>query len=126
MVLVLTRGGGSLEDLQSFNDELVARVIFSSKIPVVVGVGHEEDVTIADFVSDIRASTPSNAAELIVRNRIEVIRDLNYKTNIIEQGLRHKLLEKKQLVLNYVTSLQNAINNEIVNVRELVHIAIAF
>jgi exodeoxyribonuclease VII large subunit len=120
-LLILTRGGGSLGDLQSFNDERVARAIFSSKIPVVVGVGHEDDVTIADFVSDVRASTPSNAAELIVRNRVEVLKEIRYKTNTIEQSLKQLLEVKKQLVLNCVTSLKNAINNEIVNVRKLVN-----
>lgn len=71
-VLVLTRGGGSLEDLQAFNSEEVARAIFASSVPVVVGVGHERDVTIADLVADVRASTPSNAAELVVPDRRDV------------------------------------------------------
>ncbi|MBI4128919.1 MAG: exodeoxyribonuclease VII large subunit, partial [Parcubacteria group bacterium] len=71
-LVVLTRGGGSLEDLHAFNSEKVARAIFSSRAPVVVGVGHERDETLADFVADIRASTPSNAAELIVPHRREI------------------------------------------------------
>ena len=75
-VLVLTRGGGGLEDLHAFNDEQIARSIFQSKIPVVVGVGHERDESLADFVADVRASTPSNAAERIVPSRNEIARDI--------------------------------------------------
>lgn len=64
-VVVVTRGGGSLEELQAFNTEVVARAIFGSSIPVVSAIGHERDVTIADMVADVRAATPSNAAELV-------------------------------------------------------------
>jgi len=76
-VIILTRGGGSLEDLQAFNDEGVARAIFRSAVPVVVGVGHERDETIADYVADERASTPSNAAERVVPSRAEVLQRLD-------------------------------------------------
>lgn len=75
-VLIVGRGGGSLEDLWSFNDERVARAIFASRIPIVSAVGHETDVTIADFVSDLRAPTPSAAAEIVSRNQQELLRQI--------------------------------------------------
>ncbi|MBJ8887008.1 exodeoxyribonuclease VII large subunit [Citrobacter sp. FDAARGOS_156] len=75
-VLIVGRGGGSLEDLWSFNDERVARAIFNSAIPVVSAVGHETDVTIADFVGDLRAPTPSAAAEIVSRNQQELLRQI--------------------------------------------------
>ncbi|EFF0436915.1 exodeoxyribonuclease VII large subunit [Escherichia coli] len=75
-VLIVGRGGGSLEDLWSFNDERVARAIFASRIPVVSAVGHETDVTIADFIADLRAPTPSASAEMVSRNQQELLRQI--------------------------------------------------
>ena len=71
-VIIVGRGGGSIEDLWAFNDEGVARAIYNSRVPVISAVGHETDFTIADFVADLRAPTPSAAAELVVQNKVEI------------------------------------------------------
>jgi exodeoxyribonuclease VII large subunit len=89
-VLVIIRGGGSLEDLQAFNSEDVARAIFASRVPTVVGVGHERDETIADYVADLRASTPSNAAERVVPDKREMraaVGALSDRTGSLYQAL---------------------------------------
>lgn len=86
-MLIVGRGGGSLEDLWSFNDERVARAIFASQIPVVSAVGHETDVTIADFVADLRAPTPSAAAEVVSRNQLELLRQLQNGQQRLEMAM---------------------------------------
>jgi exodeoxyribonuclease VII large subunit len=92
-VLILARGGGSLEDLWAFNEEAVARAIVACAIPIITGVGHETDFTIADFAADIRASTPSAAAEMVVRTRQEFDAHLGDCREKIAQLLRYRLLQ---------------------------------
>ena len=93
-VLILARGGGSLEDLWPFNEEIVAREIYNSEIPIISAVGHETDFTISDFVADLRAPTPSAAAELAVSD----IYELNDKINLYNKRLRLALKKKTELM----------------------------
>jgi exodeoxyribonuclease VII large subunit len=90
-VVILARGGGSLEDLWTFNEEQVARAIFESSVPIVSAVGHETDFTIADFVADLRAPTPSAAAELVVCTREQVLESIAGCRRAMEQQLRYRL-----------------------------------
>jgi len=92
-VLIVARGGGSLEDLWAFNDEAVARAIFACPIPVVSGVGHEVDFTIADLVADERAPTPSGAAERVVPDRAEWLRGFALAAQRVQTGMRRRLNE---------------------------------
>lgn len=94
-VIIVGRGGGSYEDLFCFNDEAVARAIAASRIPVVSAVGHEVDVTIADFVADLRAPTPSAAAELVVRERAELLDSLEVLESRLALAMQ-KLLQRRQ------------------------------
>jgi len=97
-VLILARGGGSLEDLWAFNEEIVARAIAASQIPVISGVGHETDFTIADFVADMRASTPSAAAELVVQTRGEFDKHVADLRETLAGIIRYRLLESSRRV----------------------------
>ncbi|MFH1395651.1 MAG: exodeoxyribonuclease VII large subunit [Candidatus Omnitrophota bacterium] len=105
-VIIVGRGGGSLEDLWPFNEEIVARAIHNSKIPIVSAVGHEVDYTISDFVSDLRAPTPSAAAELVIPSKKELEHTVDeYKAKLISfTGIKLKTLEKEieQLSSSYV------------------------
>ncbi len=111
-VIILTRGGGSLEDLQAFNAEDVARAVFASTIPVVSGVGHERDVTIADLVADQRASTPSNAAERVVPDKHEVQAELSYMAERLEELLRQELESKNLFISTFVSRFEDLIRHK--------------
>lgn len=94
-VLIVARGGGSLEDLWGFNEECVVRAVYESKIPVISAVGHETDTTLIDFVSDLRAPTPTGAAEKAVPVRIELFNTLNTKENNLKSALNQTLIESR-------------------------------
>ena len=95
-VLILTRGGGSLEDLWAFNEEIVARAIHVSKIPIISAIGHETDTTIADFVSDVRAPTPSGAAEIVTPDQNELLKLIKTLSGRIEHETNQYINSKSQ------------------------------
>jgi len=103
-VLIVGRGGGSLEDLWAFNEERVARAIYASKIPIVSAVGHEIDFSIADFVADLRAPTPSAAAELVVRDRTELLEDIGNLCYTMRGAIDTQMSSFRERVASLLTS----------------------
>lgn len=100
-IIIIGRGGGSLEDLWAFNEESVARAVADSRVPVISAVGHETDYTICDFVADVRAPTPSAAAELAVPEQTEILFTLRYQQRRMAQNLR-AMLESQRQRLDYL------------------------
>lgn len=103
-VLIVGRGGGSIEDLWAFNEEIVARAIYGSDVPVISAVGHEPDVTIADYVSDRRAPTPTGAAEMAVPNMTDLFNDLNQKAIRSTKCIQNMLDGFKERLRSYMES----------------------
>ena len=100
-VIIIARGGGSLEDLIEYNNELLARQIYNSNIPVITAVGHETDTTIVDLVSDIRAATPSEAAEIATQFSIDdILKNIEEMKNYINQNLSSKIKDIKYYLSN--------------------------
>jgi exodeoxyribonuclease VII large subunit len=95
-VIILARGGGSIEDLAAFNEEKLARTIVASSLPVISAVGHETDFTIADFVADLRAPTPSAAAELVIESKHRLAEHLAHLDQRLARGVRYRLLMARQ------------------------------
>jgi exodeoxyribonuclease VII large subunit len=100
-VLIVCRGGGSIEDLWAFNEEVLARAIAESNVPVVSGVGHETDFTIADFAADVRAPTPTGAAELVSPQRVLLLRDLDHRHATLARGFG-RMMERRAQQLDWL------------------------
>lgn len=106
-VLVFGRGGGALEDLQSFNDEAVVRALAACSIPVVTGIGHETDTTIADFAGDLRAATPSAAAEIISQNQADMLADFLHWRGNLTRTMQDHLNSQRQYLQQTARALQS-------------------
>lgn len=119
-VIIFGRGGGSLEDLQVFNSERVARAIFSSRIPIVSGIGHEHNTSIADLVADVRAATPSNAAEIAVPDRQEVARHVSLLKHRAEQTVNQRLLAAHNAINRQRHDLQLFASSRLSQIRLLI------
>jgi len=125
-LIMITRGGGSIEDLWEFNEEIVARAIFNSAVPIVSAVGHEIDFTICDFVADLRAPTPSAAAELIVPDITDLQRQIDGCTRALARQLLNRVREAQQRLDHARETLQRCLAHMIDSYkRSLLHIAAA-
>lgn len=129
-LLVMIRGGGSLEDLMAYNDEEVVRAIYGSKIPVICGIGHEDDITLADLVCDKRASTPTNAAGLVMDGIIDMITGLEHNVTFCQSKIQYRMLNTRHNVLSHISSLKSSIKRQMDQFRliqmELLHVGVSF
>src|SRR6059036_2126530 len=123
-LIVITRGGGSIEDLWEFNEEIVARAIFNSAVPIVSAVGHEIDFTICDFVADLRAPTPSAAAELIVPDIIDLQRRIDGCARALARQLLNRVRDAQQRLDHARETLQRCLAHKLDSYKSgLLHIA---
>ena len=123
-VIIVARGGGSIEDLMPFNDEELARVAFICNKPLISAVGHETDFSILDFVADLRAPTPSAAAELVTYDKKDLIRYINDLYLSIQNKVENKVVDldfNAQLLISQIAkSVDDIVNDEILNINQIV------
>src|SRR3989344_1916332 len=118
-VIILVRGGGSLEDLMAFNDEHVVRAVAGSRTPTIVGIGHERDVSLAELAADIRASTPSNAAELLVRTREEILLDISRMRLALTSSLAQRIANSQANIKTFIHAMSNRLHQATSNTSQL-------
>ncbi len=119
--MILARGGGSIEDLWAFNDERLARTIYQLKTPLISGIGHEVDVTIADYVADLRAATPTAAAQAVVRDFREVQTETKQLARILQKLIKQRL-DKAQLNVNALKQYALWTNPELLTQDSTIHL----
>lgn len=117
--LIVGRGGGSAEDLSCFNDEDLARAIFSSKIPIISAVGHETDFSISDFVADVRANTPNAAGEMAVMNTYELIDEINQRRDSLIKNIINKIRYEEAILLSQIDILRSNVRNKLLTERAI-------
>lgn len=117
--LIVGRGGGSAEDLSCFNDEDLARAIFSSKIPIISAVGHETDFSISDFVADVRANTPNAAGEMAVMNTYELIDEINQRRDSLIKNIINKIRYEEAILLSQIDILRSNVKNKLLTERAI-------
>ncbi len=118
--IVLVRGGGSMEDMMAFNDEHVVRAVSASRTPIVVAIGHERDVCLSELVADVRASTPSNAAELLVKHREEVALDISRMTSSLSRSLTDHIAHTQSNIISMTHVMNNRLKVTSQNAQQLI------
>ncbi len=118
--IILVRGGGSAEDLMAFNDEQVVRAVASSRTPIIVAIGHERDVCLAELVADVRASTPSNAAELLVKHKEEIALDISRLSSSLSRVISDRIAKKQSNIINMTHSIGNRLRATSQNAEQLI------